>query len=138
MCVPLKFVPTKMKDLLGGGCEDLGGVLGSVTLSVRVGGAAATEALERATTAMAARKAAAAAQKAAEWEAALARAKAAMAAEAQELKVAAEVEASRRWDDFEDDSEDEAEFFIPGRVSSSRWIDLSRGRPPDLGYSSCR
>ena len=39
-----------------------------------------------------------------------------------------------RWDDFEEGFEDE---FIPGRISSSRWIDLSRGRPPDLGYSSC-
>jgi hypothetical protein len=39
-----------------------------------------------------------------------------------------------RWDDFD---EDDPHDFIPGRISTGRWIDLSRGRPPDLGYSSC-
>eukprot|EP00615_Pteridomonas_danica_P006447 CAMPEP_0114343266 /NCGR_PEP_ID=MMETSP0101-20121206/10458_1 /TAXON_ID=38822 ORGANISM="Pteridomonas danica, Strain PT" /NCGR_SAMPLE_ID=MMETSP0101 /ASSEMBLY_ACC=CAM_ASM_000211 /LENGTH=438 /DNA_ID=CAMNT_0001477863 /DNA_START=6 /DNA_END=1319 /DNA_ORIENTATION=- len=33
------------------------------------------------------------------------------------------------WDDFDD----EVDCFIPGRIASSRWIDFSKGRPPDLG-----
>jgi hypothetical protein len=31
---------------------------------------------------------------------------------------------------------DEGEL-IPGRIASGRWIDLSRGRPHDLGYRAC-
>ena len=121
--LPLARVEGKMK-------ED---ATGTVTLSLRVGGAAAARAAARA----AAEAARDEAVRDAAWAAALARAEVAMAAEAEaEARREAE-QASRRWDDFEDDADGE-EFFIPGRVSSARWIDLSRGRPPDLGYSSCR
>jgi hypothetical protein len=49
-----------------------------------------------------------------------------------------ETDKHQRYDDFEDDGEEDfIRDFIPGRISESRWIDLSRGRPPDLGYSSC-
>lgn len=38
------------------------------------------------------------------------------------------------FDDFEEDNRD---CFIPGRIATSRWIDFSKGRPPDMGYNSC-
>ena len=98
---------------------------GTVTLSLRVGGAAAARAAARA-----AAEAARAGARDAAWAAALALAEVAMAAEAEaEARREAE-QASRRWDDDADGEE----FFIPGRVSSA--LDRPQpGPPPDLGYS---
>jgi hypothetical protein len=38
---------------------------------------------------------------------------------------------------FDDFEEEDRDCFIPGRIASNKWIDFSKGRPPDLGYSSC-
>ena len=124
LTVPLSSVEGKMTEA----------ATGTVTLALRVGGAAAAEIIA----ARAARAAKAKAEKDAAWAEALRRAAAAMAAEEEEAAREEVAQAARRWDDFDDDDDDDSEYFIPGRISAARWIDLSRGRPPDLGYSSCR